>query len=219
MVLLIWLQERQLDRPIVALIIFVFGQPDPSMLLAHVSVDPLALRERLQTHPTNVSLALDAGNMVASLIPLDRNRTPRTVLHVVARDPLLEELVAVLLLRAREPVVRLRVAVRADAQETRRALYDGPLRPRAVDLDAVRRGTVVQLLRVGVHVRRHGRYDDRVEFVRLENAARGREGDGFCTLRLVAQTRQGEVTVIEGGEEILRKTRPTPLVTTPERYW
>jgi len=186
------------------------------MLLAHVLVDPLTLREGLQTHPANVRLALDAGNVVASLVPLNRNRTTRAVLHVVAGGPLLEELVAPVLLCTREPVVRLRVAVRADAQQARWALYDGALRPRAVDLHAVWRGTVVELLRVCVYVRRNGGLDDGVEFARLEDAARNREGDGFCALRLVTETRQGEMAVIESGKEVLGKTCATPPMAATE---
>jgi hypothetical protein len=47
----------------------------------------------------------------------------------------------------------------------------------------------------------------------LEDTARDGQGNGVGTFRLATQTRQGETTVVDGGEEILGETCATPNMT------
>jgi len=122
------------------------------MLASHVLVDTLTFGERLQADPTNVCLALDACNVVAPLVPLDRNIASGAVFDVVPRRPFFEELVPAVPIRAIESIVRFRMAMWADTEEARWALHHSSLRTRSVDLGAVGGRAVMQFLGVCVDI-------------------------------------------------------------------
>ena len=82
----------------------------------HMVIDPFAVRECLQAHPTDMRLALCARHVVAPLYPFDRDSTTWAVLDIVVLHPFLEQ--AVPTLGTCKAIVCFYMAVRADAGET-----------------------------------------------------------------------------------------------------
>lgn len=192
---------------------------------AHVLVDLAALRERREARPADVDLAADARHVVAARGALDGHLAVRAVLHIVSRLPQLEQLL-VLRVRslARRVLVRLRVAVRADPHEARRALQQRRARPRgrcrrrcAVDLWAIRGRAVVELRRTLLNVRGERGVYDSVELLRRKQPLRGCERDRLRASRRVREAGQRERLRVDGGVEVARETRLAPGVAARER--
>jgi hypothetical protein len=116
----------------------------PSMLVPHVFVDPLALRESPQTHPTDMCLTLGASHVIAPLAPLDGNLAAWTIFDAMFLRPFIEEVFPVTL--AFSSIVTLDMALGADTDQARRALQNSISRRRAIDLRTIRSRAVVKLI-------------------------------------------------------------------------
>jgi hypothetical protein len=126
--------------------------PNTTMHRSHMIIDTNTVRERLHTHPTDMSLAHSTRHVVAPLRPFDWDFAPWTRFHVIVLHPLLEKILATVFVWTVESVVRFDMAAGADAEQTRGTLKDGIRRRRAIHLGTVRCRAVVELALVLLNV-------------------------------------------------------------------
>src|ERR1700742_4068250 len=126
------------------------------MCSPHVIIDTRPTRERLHAHPTYMCLAHCACHMIAPLDSLDKNLAARTGFNVMISHPFLEEVVSAIFISTFESVVSFNMTIRANTQQTRRALENCVRRSRAIHLSTVRSRTVVKFIWMSVNVGREG---------------------------------------------------------------
>lgn len=161
---------------------------DPTMFSPHVRVySPAAIDvgKGLHAHPAHVRPAPPARHMVAAPVLLQVRAAARTSLDPMLLLPPLKRLVSagriVLELGTGQALVKLDVARRADAGDTRGATEDVVVRGRAVNRLAVGGGTVMVLLRPTMDVRQKRGFEQTFFLSRGQKGADSVEGDSTPT--------------------------------------
>jgi len=184
------------------------------MKVTHVSVNAIALRERLETDPTCVRMASSARHVVAPFCALDGRGAARAVFHVVVLHPLLEETVAaVLTIRAGDTLVVFDMARRANACETGRARYYGVPRACGICLWAVRRRAIVILIWACLHVSMEGRQRKSLEISGGKDLPCQPNRYQCRALALIAKATDGKGPAVRRGTQISNQARLAPFVT------
>lgn len=161
--------------------------------MAHVVVNTFAQRKSLQTCPTGVRFAAGARHMVTAIRLLDKGLASRAPLDVVQALPFLEQPVdAFVSVLARRAFVILDVAVRTDPADAVRAGHDRVLRPEAVDLRAVGRRAVKELVGPRLDVGGVRGVSERVELAGEKDVARRTERNELRAGRVLAEAAQRE---------------------------
>lgn len=169
------------------------------MFVTHVVVNTFTSREHRETLPTYVRLTPNASHMITSFAALDRNPAHRTVLDVVVRPPLPEQLILrFIALLACHAVVRLYVTRGTYANETRRALKDSVPWRRTVDLCTIWDRAVMELVRSTVHMCPECRIDDGIELGCSKEFPGEAERDALRAARVVTETGERERFVVDG---------------------
>ncbi|PIL27640.1 hypothetical protein GSI_10792 [Ganoderma sinense ZZ0214-1] len=153
-------------------------ESDAAVDRPHVGVDVPARLEGGEARPADVGIAARARHVVAARHTLDGDLAARAVLDVVPHLPRLEQLLVLgVPVLARPALVVLHVAVAANPHEARWTLQNRASCGFAVDLGAVGRRAVVELVRARVDVGKEGRVHDGVELVRGKELLRDGKGD------------------------------------------
>jgi len=190
------------------------------MKITHVSVNALALRERLETDPTCVCMAPSARHVVAPFCTLDGRGAARAVFHVVAPHPLLEQTVAaVLTVRAGDTLVVFDVTRRANTCETGRASYYGVPWACWICLRAVRRRAVVILIWACLHVSMEGRQRKSFEISGVKGVPHQPNRYQGRALALIAKATDGKGPSVRRRSQISNKARLAPFVTAARIDW
>ena len=134
------------------------------MIITHVSVNALPLRERLETDPACMRMAPSARHVVTPFCALYGRGAAWAHFHVMCLQPLVEQTVATILtVRAGDTLVVFDVARRTDACEAGGAGYYGVPWACGICLWAVGRRAIVILIRARLHVSMESRQYERIE--------------------------------------------------------
>ena len=161
--------------------------------------------ECLETNPAYMDVAPRTRHVVAAFGFLDVGLALWARLDVVLRLPFGEQALVLVLrfdfLRAlARALVFLAETVRADTDQTRRALYDfGVTMAQAVDLRAVGCKTVAELRLVAINVVKEGGLAELLEVGNREQVPRDEQRDGLRAACSIAEACQGEDSMFACG--------------------
>lgn len=178
------------------------------MHLLHMPIALPPLTKRLQTNPADMHLTVPTRDMIAPVRLLNRHRAHRTVLDVVLVLPLPKRLVALrpddaLVRLARQAVMAGDLARGADGGEAGGAGEDDAAAAAvggdAVDVLAVRGGTVLERFGIRPDVRGEGVFEQSFERFGRERVLDFSESEHLCAVSRVAETAHGQISVAGRG--------------------